>query len=96
MQTSERVGEKGSAWTPRPTLTGSDYTSIEVWEEERERIWWGDWVCVGRTEEIPEPGDYIVRDVAGVLERIADLLEFTRQLHSKESRKSLVAYGSVA
>ena len=56
MQTSERVGEKGSAWTPRPTLTGSDYTSIEVWEEERERIWWGDWVCVGRTEEIPEPG----------------------------------------
>src|SRR5438552_5933871 len=79
MQTSERVGEKGSAWTPRPTLTGSDYTSIEVWEEERERIWWGDWVCVGRTEEIPEPGDYIVRDVAG--ESIFITRNEERQIH---------------
>ena len=29
------------------------------------RIWWGDWVCVGRDEEVPQPGDYIVRDIAG-------------------------------
>jgi Rieske 2Fe-2S family protein len=52
-------------WRPRPTLSGRDYVSWEVYEQERERIWWGDWVCVGRTEEVPNPGDYLVRDLAG-------------------------------
>jgi Rieske 2Fe-2S family protein len=52
-------------WTPRPTLSGADYVSREVYEQERERIWWGDWICLGRTEEVATPGDYIVRDVAG-------------------------------
>jgi Rieske 2Fe-2S family protein len=52
-------------WTPRPTLSGADYVSREVYEEERERIWWGDWICLGRTEEVADPGDYLVRDVAG-------------------------------
>lgn len=52
-------------WRPRPTLPGSDYTSEATWSEERERIWFGGWICVGRAEEIPEPGDYLVRDLAG-------------------------------
>ena len=52
-------------WRPRPTLTGRDHTSFEVWDEERERIWWGDWVAFGRSEEVAGPGDYIVRDIAG-------------------------------
>ena len=52
-------------WEPRPTLGSADYASVDVWEEERERIWWGDWVCIGRTEEVASPGDYVVRDVAG-------------------------------
>jgi glycine betaine catabolism A len=52
-------------WRARPTLSGDEYTGEAVWSEERERIWWGDWVCVGRTEELPEPGDYIVRDLTG-------------------------------
>ena len=52
-------------WRPRPTLAGSDYTSAAVYEEERERIWFGDWVCVGRTEELASAGDYLVRDLAG-------------------------------
>jgi phenylpropionate dioxygenase-like ring-hydroxylating dioxygenase large terminal subunit len=52
-------------WKPRPTLSGADYVSREVYEEERERIWWGDWICLGRTEEVADPGDYLVRDVAG-------------------------------
>jgi phenylpropionate dioxygenase-like ring-hydroxylating dioxygenase large terminal subunit len=39
-------------WRPRPTLAGTDYTSEEVWQEERERIWFGDWVVLGRTEEV--------------------------------------------
>ncbi|RPJ12357.1 MAG: Rieske (2Fe-2S) protein [Actinobacteria bacterium] len=52
-------------WRPRPTLSGRDHTSFEVWDEERERIWWGDWVAFGRAEEVADPGDYVVRDVAG-------------------------------
>ncbi len=52
-------------WVPRATLGGDDYTSAETYDEERERIWWGDWVCVGRTEEVSNPGDYLVRDLAG-------------------------------
>ena len=52
-------------WEPRPTLTGADYTSTEVWEEERERIWFGDWVCIGRAEEVADPGDYLIRELAG-------------------------------
>lgn len=52
-------------WRPRPTLTGTDYTSESVYADEREHIWWGHWVCIGRTEEIENPGDFLVREVAG-------------------------------
>src|SRR5258706_1302095 len=48
-----------------PTLIGADYTSAEVYEEERERLFFRGWVCVGRSEEIAGPGDYLVRDVVG-------------------------------
>ncbi|HXG25978.1 MAG TPA: aromatic ring-hydroxylating dioxygenase subunit alpha [Candidatus Binatia bacterium] len=52
-------------WVPRPTLTGPDYTSQAVYEEERERLFFGGWVCIGRSEEVPSMGDYLVRDVVG-------------------------------
>jgi Rieske 2Fe-2S family protein len=52
-------------WRPRATLGRDDYASAEVYEQERERVWWGDWVCVGRTDEVANPGHYIVRDIAG-------------------------------
>jgi phenylpropionate dioxygenase-like ring-hydroxylating dioxygenase large terminal subunit len=65
MQVEEPIRYDELDWRPRPTLSGIDHTSVEVYEEERERIWWGDWVCLGRTEEVAHPGDYIVRDLAG-------------------------------
>jgi len=52
-------------WRPRPTLAGTDYTTQATYDEERERIWFGGWVCIGRAAEIPEPGDYLVRELAG-------------------------------
>ena len=52
-------------WRPRPTLSGADYSSSAIWDEERERIWFVGWVCIGRSEEVPATGDYLVRDVAG-------------------------------
>jgi len=63
--TAPHVRDDREPWRPRPTLAGSDYTSWDVYQEERERIWWGDWVCAGRTEEVANPGDYVVRDIAG-------------------------------
>ena len=52
-------------WRPRPTLAGTDYTTQAVFDQERERIWFDGWVCVGRSSEIVAPGDYIVRDIVG-------------------------------
>jgi Rieske 2Fe-2S family protein len=52
-------------WRPRPTLAGHEYTSQEVYDEEREKIWWGDWVTIGRSEEVANPGDFVVKDLAG-------------------------------
>jgi Rieske 2Fe-2S family protein len=52
-------------WRARPTLAGRDYASAAVWDEERERIWFGGWIGIGREAEIAEPGDFIVRDLAG-------------------------------
>lgn len=52
-------------WRARPTLAGTDYSSDAVWAEERERIWFGGWIGIGREAEIEQPGDFIVRDLAG-------------------------------
>ena len=62
---SPDIREAGRNWVPRPTLSSADYASLEVWETERDRIWWGDWVCIGRSTEIERPGEYVVRDLAG-------------------------------
>ncbi len=59
------IRDDNKRWRPRPTLGSEDYASQEVWDQEKERIWWGDWICVGRVEEVANPGDYVVRDVAG-------------------------------
>ncbi len=34
------------------------YTSPEVFEIEKNRLFYQDWLCVGRAEEIAKPGDY--------------------------------------
>jgi glycine betaine catabolism A len=52
-------------WRPRPTLTGTDYASPEVYAEERERLFYRGWFCIGRADEVPASGDYLVRDVVG-------------------------------
>lgn len=65
MVTQERPrapAEQG--WRPRPTLTGADYTSPAVYDEERERLFFVGWVCIGRADEVPGTGDYLVRDIS--------------------------------
>lgn len=40
------------------------YVSREHFEKERERIFRKVWLNVGRVEQIPNPGDYFVKDLA--------------------------------
>ena len=49
---------------PWPTLPGTDYHAVEVFELERERLFARSWVCVGRSEQLPEAGDYLVAEIA--------------------------------
>jgi Rieske 2Fe-2S family protein len=57
------------------TLPARYYTDPAIFAAERERIFAAMWVCAGRTEEIPGPGDFIQREVAGenvIVTRCAD------------------------
>ena len=47
-----------------PTLPGTDYHADDVFDLERERVFARSWVCVGRAEQVPDAGDYMVAEVA--------------------------------
>jgi Rieske 2Fe-2S protein len=49
----------------RPTLPGRDYHAPEVFELEREKIFFREWFYAGRAEHAPEPGDFLTVDVVG-------------------------------
>ena len=40
-------------------LPGYVYTSPEIYQLEKEKIFMKDWLCVGRMEEVENPGDYM-------------------------------------
>ena len=47
------------------TLPSSWYLQENIFELEREHIFFKEWICVGREEQIAEPGDHQVLDVYG-------------------------------
>jgi len=47
------------------SLPASAYLSPEVFAREKERIFYREWVCVGREEQAPHPGDFLTIDVLG-------------------------------
>jgi Rieske 2Fe-2S family protein len=47
-----------------PGLPGREYHSREVFELEKERIFIRGWYCVGREEQLPQPGDFLTVEVA--------------------------------
>lgn len=47
------------------TLPACYYTDPDLFREELERFYCHDWICAGRANRIPQPGDYFLRDVAG-------------------------------
>jgi Rieske 2Fe-2S family protein len=47
------------------TLSRAAYTSDTMFQQERDRIFFREWFCAGREEEIAEAGEYMAVDVAG-------------------------------
>jgi hypothetical protein len=47
------------------TLHRDYYLSEKIFQLEQERIFYREWFCAGREEDLARPGDYQVLDVAG-------------------------------
>jgi glycine betaine catabolism A len=47
------------------TLHRDFYFSEDIFNREKERIFFREWICAGREEQLAEPGDYLVLDVLG-------------------------------
>ena len=47
------------------TLPSSWYLSQDVFQLEREHIFMREWLCIGREEQVPEPGSHRVLDLYG-------------------------------
>jgi phenylpropionate dioxygenase-like ring-hydroxylating dioxygenase large terminal subunit len=47
------------------TLHRDFYFSDEIFHLEREKIFYREWFCAGRVEEVPNPGDYLVVELTG-------------------------------
>lgn len=56
------MGEEG---VQRSMLPAGCYTEPAFFEFERREVFARSWICVGREEEIPEPGDVLPAEVAG-------------------------------
>jgi phenylpropionate dioxygenase-like ring-hydroxylating dioxygenase large terminal subunit len=52
-------------WLEAENLPPEVYYSREIYDLEIERIFRREWLCVGRTEDIPRPGDFFTEEVAG-------------------------------
>lgn len=62
---SETIDTSKTDSTAYPGLPGRDYHSAEIYELEKERIFFRNWFCVGREEQLPNPGDFLTEEVAG-------------------------------
>ena len=47
------------------SLSSSYYQTAEIFEREKEKIFCREWFCAARAEQIANPGDYLVLDLAG-------------------------------
>jgi Rieske 2Fe-2S family protein len=51
--------------TESPGLPGRDYYAPEIFELEKQTIFFRSWFCVGREEQLPEAGDFLTEEIAG-------------------------------
>ena len=47
------------------SLPSEYYYSPEIFALEKEKIFWQEWFCAAREEQLPNPGDYLVLEIAG-------------------------------
>ena len=62
------------------TMPGEYYTSPDILVEEHARIFARSWHCVGRASALTNPGDYVLRTVAG--ESLIILRDRDGELHA--------------
>jgi glycine betaine catabolism A len=55
---ASEIGTGGAMTLPRPF-----YADPELFRREQEMIFYAEWLCAGREERIPHPGDYFVRNI---------------------------------
>jgi Rieske 2Fe-2S family protein len=48
-----------------PGLPGRDYHAPEIYELEKERVFFRNWFCIGREEQLSNAGDFLTEEVAG-------------------------------
>ena len=48
--------------TPIPAAVNH---SVEFYNHEQDHIFNQEWICIGRTDELPNPGDYLTHEIAG-------------------------------
>lgn len=68
------------SYVPRPTLPGAAYTSPEIFAAEADAIFFSSWMALAREEEVPQPGDLLVRGFAG--ERFLLTRDLSGTLHA--------------
>src|SRR5690349_11869087 len=66
--------------TTRKTLPANYYTDPAFLKRELQHFFHSQWVCVGRADQIAEPGQYFVRDVAG--ENLIVVRDESHQIHA--------------
>jgi Rieske 2Fe-2S family protein len=49
---------------PAPSLDSRYYVDPGVYAREKEKLFYAKWLCAGREEELPDAGDYVLRQVA--------------------------------
>ncbi|MET0544971.1 MAG: aromatic ring-hydroxylating dioxygenase subunit alpha [Caulobacterales bacterium] len=61
----EFLREDGYTYLGSHPINTERYTSEDVARREREKLWPNVWQFAAREEELPDPGDYVVFDIAG-------------------------------
>jgi phenylpropionate dioxygenase-like ring-hydroxylating dioxygenase large terminal subunit len=61
MVTSSQVDYKGLVLDDR--ISGRLYYDPAIYQEELEKIWHREWVYVAHESEVPQPGDYVTRNI---------------------------------
>ncbi|NEQ24936.1 MAG: aromatic ring-hydroxylating dioxygenase subunit alpha [Microcoleus sp. SIO2G3] len=63
MTAFHRVSIHGAVQRQALTLSADYYTASEIFDQETQRIFYKHWICVGRSEQISEPGDYFLAQI---------------------------------